>query len=188
MAKHEPSIGLTDEWFTPPEIFAGLRRGGLGIFDLDPAHPGRDNPFCVVPAKQIYTKADDGLRRPWRDGCVFVNPPFGGRYGHVPWLAKFFDHGDGIAICRAYTSSNWWHALVVPRAETVCFPCGKTRFVRPDGSIGTAPGHGIALLGMGAACNDALRRCGLGWFVDVKAHTTCARERDLLALLDGDAA
>jgi hypothetical protein len=93
----------------------------------------------------------------------FMNPPFGGRNGHVPWLVRFLDHGNGIAIVRAYTSSGWFHQHVVPRAELLCFPKGKTKFIRPDGSIGTAPGHGVVLLGMGETACTALRRSCLGF-------------------------
>jgi hypothetical protein len=44
MAEHEPSIGLSSGWLTPKPIFSGL---GL-TFDLDPAHPGWENPYCVA--------------------------------------------------------------------------------------------------------------------------------------------
>jgi hypothetical protein len=47
------------------------------------------------------------------------------------------------------------------------FPKGKTKFIRPDGSVGRAPGHGVVLLGIGEVANDALRKCGLGLVVDV---------------------
>lgn len=153
MAEHEPSIGASDDWYTPPAIFDAL---GLK-FDLDPCSPGCGH---WVPASQIYTKADDGLSMPWR-GLVFVNPPFGGRNGHIPWLRKFLDHGNGVAIVRAYTSSAWFHQWAV-KAETMLFPKGKTKFIRPDGSIGKAPGHGVVLLGMGETANRALRQSGLG--------------------------
>ncbi len=49
----------------------------------------------------------------------------------------------------------------------MCFPRGKTKFIRPDGSIGRAPGHGVVLLGMGAVANKALAQCGLGFFVPI---------------------
>jgi hypothetical protein len=49
------------------------------------------------------------------------------------------------------------------KAELMLFPKGKTKFVRPDGSIGRAPGHGIVLLGMGSVALDALARSSLGW-------------------------
>ena len=101
---HENSVGETDDWFTPREIFDAL---GL-TFDLDPAHPGVGTPHCCVPALKIYTRADDGLAQPWF-GLVFINPPFGVRNAHLPWMRKFFTHGTGIMIVRAYTSSAWWH-------------------------------------------------------------------------------
>ena len=103
--------------------------------------------------------------QPW-SGTVFMNPPFGRRNGHVPWLRKFLAHGDGVAIVRAYTSSAWFHQWAV-KAQTMCFPRGKTKFIRPDGSIGRAPGHGVVLLGMGAVPNKALAQCGLGFFVPI---------------------
>lgn len=184
MAEHEPCIGASDEWYTPPDHFAAF-----GItFALDPCSPGAGH---WVPAHRVFTKADDGLNRDWGRGHVFMNSPFGGRHGHVPWLRKFVAHGDGIAIVRAYTSSDWWHEIVAPAAQTLVFPRGKTKFVRgvemqsasrkgdvtihPAGSIGTSPGHGIALIGMGDVCNAALARCGLGWFIDQRAALMAAR-------------
>jgi hypothetical protein len=156
MAEHEPCIGQSDDWYTPPDIFEAL---GL-TFDLDPCSPGTGH---WVPARRIYTEADDGLAQPWA-GLVFMNPPFVGRNGHVPWLRKFLDHGNGVAIVRAYTSSAWFHEWAI-RAETMLFPRGKTKFIRPDGSIGRAPGHGVVLLGMGVVANEALQRSGLGFYV-----------------------
>ena len=60
-------------WLTPASIFAAINLE----FDLDPAHPGRDNPYCSVPARRIYAIHDDGLRQPW-SGRVWLNPPFAG--------------------------------------------------------------------------------------------------------------
>jgi hypothetical protein len=153
MAEHENCIGESSNWYTPPEIFTALRLK----FDLDPCSPG---PEHWVPAKRIYTEKDDGLAQPWF-GLVFMNPPFGGRRGHVPWLRKFFTHGNGGAIVRAYTSSDWWHDEM-GRAELILFPRGKTKFVRPDGSIGKAPGHGIVLVDAGDVACAALLSSGLG--------------------------
>jgi hypothetical protein len=157
MAEHEPCVGATDDWYTPPEIFKALRLR----FDLDPCSPGLGH---WVPADKIYTKQDDGLAQQWR-GLVFMNPPFGRRNGHTPWLEKFLRHANGVAIVRAYTSSAWWHQYM-PRAEGLLFPRGKTKFIRPDGSIGRAPGHGIVLVGMGDVALDAMRRSKLGMFWD----------------------
>jgi hypothetical protein len=171
MAEHEPSVGGSDDWYTPPAIFSAL---GL-MFDLDPCSPGPDH---WVPARRVYTKADDGLSKPWH-GLVFMNPPFGGREGHVPWLKRFLDHGNGVAVVRAYTSSDWFHRVVVPRAESLLFPDGKTKFLpspelqaelerkaKEQGRVWrNAPGHGVVLIGMGAVANRALFLSGLGFFV-----------------------
>jgi hypothetical protein len=154
MAEHEPCIGATSDWYTPPELFAAL---GL-VFDLDPCSPGPDH---WVPTRKIYTIEDDGLRQPWH-GLVFMNPPFGGRNGHVPWLVKFLDHANG-----------WFHKHVVPRAELLLFPNGKTKFIRPDGSIGKEPGHGVVLIGMGRVANDALFHSGLGFCAHIIGPVRC---------------
>lgn len=161
---HEPSVGASDDWYTPREIFVALRL----VFDLDPCSPGPG--LCWVPALRLYTIKDDGLSQPW-SGLVWLNPPFGGRHGHIPWLRKFLDHGNGIAIVRAYTSAGWFHDDAI-RVDTMVFPRGKTKFIRPDGSVGTAPGHGIVLLGMGEVANAALSKCGLGLFVRLRKRAT----------------
>jgi len=118
----------------------------------------------VVPALRIFTADDDGLRQPW-SGLTWLNPPFGGRRGQVVWLRKFFAHGNGIALVAARTSADWFHEVVVPHAETLLFPNGKTKLTRADGSVGKEPGTGVVLLGMGATANRALEQSGLGWFV-----------------------
>lgn len=171
---HEPSIGASDDWYTPPEIFSALRLQ----FDLDPCSPG---PGHWVPCTHFYNAQHDGLRSPWPSGAlVFMNPPFGERHGHVPWLIKFLEHGNGVAIVRAYTSSDWFHEHVAPRAQSLCFPRGKTKFIpspetkraieaqAKDGKFHNAPGHGIALIGMGNISNEALRNSGLGLFVKLR--------------------
>lgn len=167
MAEHEPCIGASDNWYTPPDIFDAL---GLR-FDLDPCSPGIGH---WVPANKIYTKADDGLAQPW-SGLVFMNPPFGGRNGHVPWLRKFIDHANGIAIVRAYTSAGWWHDHL-HKVDALLFPRGKTKFIRPDGSVGGSPGHGVVLIGMGLIAVEALRTSGLGMFWDLRTKADEAAE------------
>ena len=167
MAEHEPSIGGSDDWYTPPEMFEALKLS----YALDPCSPG---PHHWVPAEKVYTKADDGLAQPWH-GLVFMNPPFGGRHGHVPWLRKFFDHGNGIAVVRSYTSADWWHDHMY-RAHSLLWPKGKTKFIpspalraelerkSEDGIFRNAPGHGVVLIGMGEVATAALANSGLGMF------------------------
>ena len=164
----------SDEWFTPPAIFEAL---GL-TFDLDPA----GSPLDHVPAMLQFTKDDDGLAQPWF-GLVWMNPPFGGRNGQVPWLEKFFEHGDGIALVNALTSSAWFHEQAT-RAETFVFPKGKTKFLRPDGTVGGSPGNGIVLLGAGLRANAALASCGLGWFVNNRRNVESAMVKAQLKAIE----
>ena len=156
MAEHEPSIGASDDWYTPADLLEAIGE----TYDLDPCAPEYGRAYYAVKAAREYTITDDGLSKPW-EGFVFMNPPFGGRNGHVPWLVKFLEHGYGIAVVRAYTSAGWFHEHAV-KADAMCFPRGKTKFVRPDGTIGKAPGHGIVLLGMGERAVRALKRANLG--------------------------
>jgi hypothetical protein len=90
---HPDVEDYSDDWYTPSSIFDAI---GL-TFDLDPCSPGAGH---WVPARRVFTIADDGLRQVWA-GLVFMNPPFGGREGHVAWLRKFMLHADGVAIVRA---------------------------------------------------------------------------------------
>jgi hypothetical protein len=156
MGEHEPQIGASDEWYTPPFIFDALKLR----FDLDPCSPG---PRHWVPANHFWTKDDDALApdKHWW-GRIFMNPPFGGRLGHLPWLQRFYANRNGIAIVRAYTSAGWFHDYI-PLADAVLFPKGKTKFIRPDGSVGGSPGTGVVLIAFGDDCVKALRNSGLGW-------------------------
>lgn len=149
MSEHEPSIGASDEWYTAREVFKALDV----VFDLDPCSPG---PQHWVPARKVYTIVDDGLMQPWC-GFVWMNPPFGGRNGQVPWLRKFFEHGDGIAMVAARTSAGWFHDWA-RKADCYVFPRGKSKFVKPDGAVGKSPGTGSVLLAAGARAYDVLDR------------------------------
>jgi hypothetical protein len=133
MAEHESCIGATSDWYTPPGIFAALNL----VFDLDPCSPGLG--LCFVPARRVYTEADDGLRQPWF-GTVWLNPPFGARRGQVPWLRKFFDHRNGIALCAARTSADWFHDVVVPNAQVLCFPTARQNFTDRTAQLARSPG------------------------------------------------
>jgi hypothetical protein len=175
MKVHGLGVGKTSEWFTPGDTFEKLRL----TFDLDPAHPGRDNPHCKVPTRWIFTISDDGLRQPWH-GLVWLNAPYGARYGQVPWLKRFLVHRNGVCLISALTGSNWFHSLVVPAAETMVLLRGKVKFVRPDGTVGTEPATGSALIGMGPVANAALKQSGLGLFIQLREPAAIAVVEDMV--------
>jgi hypothetical protein len=147
--------GKSDEWFTPPHVFEALGER----FDLDVAAPSR----CAVPARMSFSTG--GLTNPWW-GFVWMNPPFGGRNGLEPWLVKFFEHGNGIALTPDRTSAPWFQRAC-ERADAILFT-PKLRFLRADGSEGASPSNGTALLAAGGRAVRALMRsrdAGLGVMV-----------------------
>ena len=158
MALHEQSVGATDEWYTPPRVFGALDCP----FDDDVASPGRDvTPW--IPATRFITIATDGLAVPWR-GFVWMNPPFGPRNGISPWLRKFFDHGNGLALAPDRTSAPWWQAFA-PRADAILFVAPKLKFIDVHGTPGKSPAQGTCLMAAGLQGVEALRRAataGLG--------------------------
>ncbi len=151
--------GASDEWYTPAFVFEALGCQS----DLDVAAPS-NGATTHVPAPVCFRR--DSLDHPWF-GFVWMNPPFGGRNGLVPWLDKFFVHGDGIALVPDRTSAPWFQDAW-RKADAVLFT-RKIRFLRPDGTEGKSPSCGTALFAIGSRGIRALRdaeRAGLG----ISAH------------------
>lgn len=147
MAAYE-AAGETDEWYTPAYIFEAMGER----FDLDVAAP---------PCGPLHVPCDaflcrDSLTTEWR-GFVWMNPPFGHQETKRLWLAKFFDHGNGVAFLPDRTSAPWWQEAA-PRASAVLFMSPKVKCIRPDGSIGEHPGTGTTLLAAGPRGAGALMR------------------------------
>lgn len=164
--------GQTDEHYTPAEVFDALECS----FDLDPCQPEHGRAFLSVPASRFYTQQQDGLAQQWT-GFVWLNPPFGGRNGVVPWLHKFLEHGNGIALTNALTSCGWFHDFA-PKMDALLFPKGKTKFVRPDGEIGKSPQNGIVLMALGQQGVSALKNAqNNGFGMMVSAWNTRAGEK-----------
>lgn len=156
MALHEQCVGATDEWYTPPYVFRAL---GCS-FDVDVASPGKSvTPW--IPAAQFFMACS--LQIEW-EGFVWMNPPFGPRNGLVPWLDKFFAHGNGIALVPDRTSAPWWQQFA-PRADLILFAAPKIKFIGANGQPGPSPAQGTCLMGAGRRSLPALRRAafnGLG--------------------------
>lgn len=147
MGQWESSIGKSDDWYTPAYVFEGL---GC-TFDLDPAHPEEKT---HVPCAKFYSS--QGLQLPW-EGFVWLNPPYGGRNGIIPWLARFFAHGNGIVLTPDRTSAPWWQAAA-RRADAILFVSGKIKFIRPDGSLGKEPANGTTLMAAGERGEKVLKQ------------------------------
>lgn len=132
MSELPPDWWSSDEWSTPPEVFARIAER-WGPFDLDP---------CCRPetakAPKYYTAADNGLVLPWA-GRVFVNPP----YSHIgPWLQKAIQaKADGhtvVVLVPAATDTGWFHDYLLGHAD-LHFWRGRIRFIGWQGTPIPAP-------------------------------------------------
>ncbi len=158
MSHWEAPAGASDEWYTPAYVFDAL---GC-TFDLDVAHPAIRH--TNVPAKQFIFA--DSLCMEW-GGFIWMNPPFGGRNQLIPWLDKFFEHHNGIALTPDRTSAPWWQDAA-RKADGVLFVAGKIKFIRPDGSKGAQPSNGTTLFAAGNRAFEALQNAranGLGLLI-----------------------
>lgn len=155
---HESTANVTKDWYTPSHIFKAL---GL-TFDMDVASPGADV-VPWIPASRHVTRAENGLSVPWA-GRVWCNPPYG---ADTPlWLARFIEHGNGVALVFSRTDTQWYHRYAI-RADMLCFVHGRIAFVngaRPSDKA-SAGGAGSLLLACGSECVEALGKSGLGWCV-----------------------
>jgi phage N-6-adenine-methyltransferase len=111
----------SEEWTTPAALYADLDRE-FG-FTLDPC--------CTVETARCltyYTRADDGLRKPWGGHAVFMNPPYGRAIG--AWVEKAAREAAAgalvVGLLPARTDTAWWHRWVMG-AEFRLLP-GRLRF------------------------------------------------------------
>lgn len=159
MGTHEQSVGATDEWYTPPHVFEAM-----GVtFDLDVASPGR-TVVPWIPATMHIT--GNSLRHCWA-GLVWMNAPFGARNALVPWLEKFFAHGNGVALVPDRTSAPWWQRFA-PCADALLFVSPKLKFIGADGRPGDSPAQGTCLMAAGpdgVAALERACRAGLGFMI-----------------------
>ena len=132
-----------NEWYTPSE-YIELAREVMGGIDLDPASCECANE--VVQAKGYYTAETDGLAQDWF-GNVWLNPPYS-----TELIAKFSEKlikelpqlEAAIVLVNNATETEWFFKLV-SSARAVCFPNGRVKFYRPDGTTG-APLQGQVVL------------------------------------------
>lgn len=140
----------TDDWYTPPWVFAGM----AVRFDLDVCAPPGGVPW--VPADRHFTIADDGLSEPWA-GIVWCNPPYS---SPTLWCRRWAHHSDGALLIRADLSTAGPH-LAFSAAHAIYFAPKRIQFVNGRGGPTGAVTFTTVLLARGAACVDGLHRLAL---------------------------
>jgi hypothetical protein len=137
-----------DELYTPRFIFDSLKI----IFDLDVCAPVGGPKH--TPAIEYFDIHSDGLKARWF-GTVWMNPPYS---NPRPWIDKFIEHGNGIALVP-FAKSQWFIDLWNSPAVGLPLPV-NTKFISGD-----KENHSIwmptSLWAMGEHSIIALKRSGL---------------------------
>ena len=113
------------EWNTPTHIVQSVLRI-LKTIDVDPCCNSRSTPN--IPAKRLYTKAENGLKQTW-NGRVYMNPPYG--RGIQEWVEKLHNEYkakniiEAIALVPSRTDTKWFKIL---RQYPRCFIEGRLKF------------------------------------------------------------
>ena len=132
-----------NEWYTPAYLIEAARKV-MGSIYMDPASCPEANQ--TVRAQRIYTKADDGLSKPWA-GPLWLNPPYGlipvsngaawqGRSAMHAWISRLIDeHKKGnvaqaILLTKADPKQIWFQLLW---DYPLCFVNDRVYFNRPSG-------------------------------------------------------
>ncbi len=151
----------------PPEIEDGDQRFTLESTDLwarkvaNVVRWDLDVAACAEShlAARYYTKADDGLTKPWDASTIWVNPPFS---DIEPWVQKAWREFErrsrsmviAMLLPASRTEQRWWQELVEPHRGrqsgfTTHFLPGRTRFGLPGNPKGDgvgSPPFGCVLL------------------------------------------
>lgn len=159
---HTHRTGFTgnDEWYTPAK-YIEMARKVMGSIDVDPA----SNDFAqkTVQAGVHYTAESNGLDKEWR-GTVWMNPPYS-RALIGPFIRKLVSEymsgrcTEAIVLTNNSTDTAWFMDMARAGA-TVCFPRGRIRFQRPDGTMGRTPPQGQVFTYLGR--NPASFACVFG--------------------------
>ena len=139
-----------DELYTPKHIF-----DALGVhFDLDVCAP--ESGALHTPCSSYFHINIDGLKEEWY-GNVWMNPPFS---LPRPWVQKWLEHGNGIALLPLSGNSKWWQQMWLSSAACLMMP-PNVGFTNPEGKVQKIM-YGISLWALGDSNVEALKNSGLG--------------------------
>lgn len=118
----------TDEHYTPDWIWqSALEVFGVDRFDLDPCSNSHDHPH--VPARRVFTIADDGLDQEWVADTLWMNHPYSQSAAWIEKLCTEIEAGrthQAIALVKVDTSTQWFRRL---RYFPICFLHKRVVFV-----------------------------------------------------------
>lgn len=147
MGRHSQRDPLKDEQYTPKWIFDRMAI----TFDIDVAAAEVET---HVPAHQYFTKAEDGLTKPWT-GFVYMNPPYSKA---KPWVQKFMEHKNGIALLP-FSKSQWFRDLW-QFSDAICAVNEDVKFESPTGTTNKIFMQ-VALFGFGSKAVEVLNKANI---------------------------
>ena len=126
----------SDERYTPEEILGCVRQ--VGSIVLDPC----TTPDNRTKAEHFFIFEDNGLEQEWyenfKDGLIFVNPPFSKLRLWMNKCVKEAEKGcQIIALLPGDTSTLWFHNYVGISADNLCFYKGRIEFLSASDKFGS---------------------------------------------------
>ena len=114
---------VTNEWATPPELYAWL--DARFHFTLDPCCTHE-----TAKCQKHFTIVEDGLSKSWGEETVFMNPPYGRAIGI--WVKKAFEACEKgatvVCLIPARTDTKWWYKYCTA-ADEIIFFVGRVKFI-----------------------------------------------------------
>ena len=144
----------TPEWYTPEIIIESVLEL-FGAIDLDPCSNGK-GADANVPAKEHYTREDNGLARAWH-GKVYMNPPYGREVAQ--WVEKVsaeYQAGnisEAVILIAARTDTRWFN-LLAKTGAVWCAVEGRLLFSTPGVKTSNAAPFPSAIFYLGDNVQD----------------------------------
>lgn len=131
-----------DEWGTPEDLFKALDE--IFNFTLDPCGTHKRR---LKPADQMHTYETNGLKAPWKNHTVFVNPPYSGN-NIKKWIMKCFQERHSassivLLIPASKIGTHYFQEYALPWVE-IQYVTGRLKFVPLAGQkTGSNPQYSI---------------------------------------------
>ena len=121
--------GGSDEWETPPALFALLNEEFSFHTDAAATY---ENSLCEF----LYSPETDSLKRSWRSPrpwcgmrhTVWLNPPYSQCRDFMAKARVESTHSTIVCLVPARTDTRWWHESVHPGASEVRLIKGRLKY------------------------------------------------------------
>lgn len=114
----------SDEHFTPRNVIDAVLELYQNQIDFDSCSNDKENPN--VPARNCWTKEDDGLAQVW-EGNGYINPPFSLVKEFVKKLLSERTWSQVIFLCKADSRTRWYEWLM-DNCNAFCIYRGYMKF------------------------------------------------------------